>query len=54
MRKLEVKKLSDFEIIEKRWFWGDSISTEAQNQVYIKSSKSSGRKRGDGAVEYCM
>jgi PBP1b-binding outer membrane lipoprotein LpoB len=31
--KMEVKKLSDFEIIEEAMVWGDSISTEAQNQL---------------------
>jgi len=45
------KSIRILRLSKKRWSWGDSISTEAQKPSYIKSSKSSGQKKGDGAVE---
>jgi hypothetical protein len=51
--KMEVKKLSDFEIIEEAMVWGDSISTEAQNQLISNLKKAVAEKGADGAVEYC-
>jgi hypothetical protein len=51
--KMEVKKLSDFEIIEEAMVWGDSISKEAQNQLISNLQKAVAEKGVDGAVEYC-
>ncbi len=51
--KMEVKKLSDFEIIEEAMVWGDSISKEAQNQLISNLQKAVTEKGVDGAVEYC-
>jgi hypothetical protein len=51
--KMEVKKLSDFEIIEEAMVWGDSISIEAQNQLMSNLQKAVAEKGVDGAVEYC-
>jgi len=38
----------------KAMVWGDSISTEAQKPVYIKSSKKQCRKRGDEQLNIAM
>ncbi|MFT4856305.1 MAG: hypothetical protein ACI9UV_000288 [Algoriphagus sp.] len=51
--KMEVKKLSDFEIIEEAMVWGDSISIEAQDQLMSNLQKAVAEKGVDGAVEYC-
>lgn len=51
--KMEVKKLSDFEIIEEAMVWGDSISKEAQNQLISNLKKAMEEKGAPGAVEYC-
>lgn len=51
--KMEVKKLSDFEIIEEAMVWGDSISKEAQDQLMSNLQKAVAEKGVDGAVEYC-
>lgn len=51
--KMEVKKLSDFEIIEEAMVWGDSISKEAQKQLISNLQKAVAEKGVEGAVEYC-
>jgi len=50
LKKMAVKKLSDFEISKKRWSGVTRLVTEAQKPVYIKSSKSSAEKGVDGPL----
>ena len=51
--KMEVKKLSDFQIIEEAMVWGDSISKEAQNQLMTKLQNAIAEKGVAAAVDYC-
>jgi hypothetical protein len=51
--KMEVKKLSDFEIVQEAMVWGDSIATEAQVQLISNLQKAIAEKGVDGAVEFC-
>lgn len=51
--KMEVKKLSDFEIVQEAMVWGDSIATEAQVQLISNLQKAIADKGVDGAVEFC-
>ncbi len=51
--KMEVKKLSDFQIVEEAMTWGDSISKEAQSQLISNLQKAVAEKGVDGAVGYC-
>jgi hypothetical protein len=52
-QKMEVKKLSDFEIVQEATVWGDSIATEAQAQFISNLQKAMADKGVDGAVEFC-
>jgi len=51
--QMEVKKLSDFEIVQEAMAWGDSIATEAQVQLISNLQKAIADKGVDGAVEFC-
>ncbi len=51
--KMEVKKLSDFEIVQEATVWGDLIATEAQAQLISTLQKAIEDKGADGAVEFC-
>lgn len=51
--KMEVKRLSDFEIVQEAMVWGDSIATEAQVQLISNLQKAIADKGVDGAVEFC-
>ncbi len=52
--KMEVKKLSDFEIVQEAIVWGDSIATEAQVQLMTNLQKAIAEEGVAGAVEYCQ
>jgi hypothetical protein len=52
-QKMEVKKLSDFEITQEAMVWGDSISTEAQRQLMSNLQNAVTEKGVEGAVEFC-
>jgi hypothetical protein len=52
-QKMEVKKLSDFEIVQEATVWGDSIATEAQAQLISNLQKAIEENGVDGAVEFC-
>ncbi|MDF2156651.1 DUF3365 domain-containing protein [Algoriphagus sp. CAU 1675] len=50
---MEVKKLSEAEIIEEALIWGDSISMEAQQQLVSNLQKAIAEKGVAGAIEFC-
>jgi len=51
--KMEVKKLSDFEIVQEATVWGNSIAAEVQAQLTSNLQKAIEDKGVDGAVEFC-
>ncbi len=52
-KNMEVKKLSESQIIQEGMIWGDSISTEAQNQLISNLQKAIEEKGVAGAIGFC-
>jgi hypothetical protein len=52
-KNMEVKKLSESDIIQQGMLWGDSISTEAQTQLISALQNAVSEKGVTGAVEFC-
>jgi hypothetical protein len=52
-KNMEVKKLSESEIIQEGMLWGDSISTEAQKQLISNLQKAIEEKGVAGAIGFC-
>jgi hypothetical protein len=52
-KNMEVKRLTEVEILEAAMSWGDSISAEAQQQLISNLQKAIEEKGVPGAVEYC-
>lgn len=52
-KNMEVKKLSESEIIQEGMIWGDSISTEAQKQLISNLQKAIEEKGVAGAIGFC-
>lgn len=50
---MEVKKLSEAEIIEAAIIWGDSISLEAQKQLVGQLQQAISERGIPGAIEFC-
>ncbi|WP_297336456.1 DUF3365 domain-containing protein [Algoriphagus sp.] len=50
---MEVKKLNEAEIFEAAMVWGDSISTEAQQQLLGQLQEAIAEKGVPGAIEFC-
>ncbi|TFV96299.1 DUF3365 domain-containing protein [Algoriphagus kandeliae] len=50
---MEVKKLSEAEIIDAAMVWGDSISMEAQQQLVNQLQQAISEKGIPGAIEFC-
>lgn len=52
-KNMEVKRLSEAEILEEAMIWGDSISTEAQMQLISQLQKGISEKGVPEAIEFC-
>ena len=52
-RHLEVKRISEAQIIEEAMIWGDSISQEAQKELIAKLQASIAEVGIPGAIEFC-
>ncbi|GAB2493996.1 Tll0287-like domain-containing protein [Algoriphagus taiwanensis] len=52
-KNMEVKRLSEAEILEEAMIWGDSISTEAQMQLISQLQNAISEKGVPGAIEFC-
>lgn len=52
-KNMEVKKLSESEIIQEAMIWGDSISNEAQKQLISNLQKAIEEKGVSGAIGFC-
>nr|WP_041779564.1 DUF3365 domain-containing protein [Belliella baltica] len=52
-KSMEVKKLSEVEILDEAMAWGEEISSEAQNQLISALQKAIEEKGISEAVEYC-
>ena len=52
-KNMEVKKLSESEIIQEAMIWGDSISREAQKQFISNLQKAIEEKGVTGAIGFC-
>lgn len=52
-KSMEVKKLSEVEILEEAMAWGEEISTEAQNQLISTLQKGIADKGVPEAIEFC-
>lgn len=50
---MEVKRLTEAEILEEAMIWGDSISTEAQSQLLSALQKAIAENGVPGAVDFC-
>lgn len=50
---MEVKRLTEVEIIEEAMIWGDSITTEAQAQLMAALQKAIEEKGAAEALEFC-
>lgn len=50
---MEVKRLTEVEILEEAMEWGDSITTEAQAQLISKLQQAITEKGTVGALEFC-
>lgn len=50
---MEVKRLTEVEILEEAMGWGDSIATEAQSQLLSALKKAIAEKGTEGALEFC-
>lgn len=52
-KNMEVKKLSESDIIQEAMIWGDSISNEAQKQLISTLQKAIEEKGVAGAIGFC-
>ncbi len=52
-RSMEVKKLSEAQILEEAMYWGDSISREAQAQLIGQLEKAIEEKGWADAITFC-
>ncbi len=52
-KNMEVKKLSESEIIQEAMIWGDSISKEAQKQLISNLQKAIADEGVSGAIGFC-
>ncbi|GMQ28940.1 DUF3365 domain-containing protein [Algoriphagus confluentis] len=52
-KNMEVKKLSEAEILEEAMIWGDSISTEAQMELISQLQNAISERGVPGAIEFC-
>lgn len=52
-KSMEVKKLSEVEILDEAMAWGEEISAEAQNQLVSTLQKAIAEKGVPEAVEFC-
>lgn len=52
-RSMEVKRITEVEIIEKAMVWGDSITLEAQNNLLSSLQKAISENEFSGAIEFC-
>jgi hypothetical protein len=50
---MEVKRITEVEIIQEAMVWGDSITQEAQNQLVSSLQKAISEQGVVGAIEYC-
>lgn len=50
---MEVKRLTEAEILQEAMIWGDSISSEAQTQLISNLKKAIEEKGVDGAIDFC-
>lgn len=50
---MEVKRLTEAEILQEAMIWGDSISSEAQNQLISNLKKAIEEKGVEGAIGFC-
>ena len=53
-RNMEVKRLTEAEIIEEAMEWGDSITTEAQEQLISNLQNSISANGITGAIDFCQ
>ncbi len=52
-RSMEVKRITEVEIIQEAMVWGDSITLEAQNQLVSSLSQAISDKGIPGAIDFC-
>ena len=50
---MEIKRLTEVEILEEAMVWGDSITSEAQKQLISNLQKAIEEKGVPGAIEFC-
>ncbi|RIW18549.1 DUF3365 domain-containing protein [Algoriphagus lacus] len=50
---MEIKKLTEVEILDEAMIWGDSITSEAQKQLITNLQKAIEDKGVPGAIEFC-
>ncbi|HSF52152.1 MAG TPA: DUF3365 domain-containing protein [Algoriphagus sp.] len=50
---MEVKRVTEVEILEEAMIWGDSITTEAQTQLMSKLQNAIAENGTVGAIEFC-
>ncbi len=53
-RNMEVKRLTEAEIINEAMIWGDSITKEAQNQLITQLQQAIENQGFPGAIEFCQ
>lgn len=53
-RNMEVKRLTEAEILEEAMVWGDSITKEAQAQLINQLQEAISEKGVPGAIEFCQ
>lgn len=51
---MEVKRITEVEIIEEAMLWGDSITTEAQNNLLFNLQKAISENEFEGAIAFCQ
>ena len=52
-KNMEVKRLTEVEILEEAMIWGDSITQEAQNSLMEQLQTAISEKGVSGAIEFC-
>jgi hypothetical protein len=52
-RSMEVKRITEVEIIQEAMVWGDSITLEAQNQLLTNLQKAIAEEGLPGAIDFC-
>lgn len=50
---MEIKRLTEVEILDEAMIWGDSISSEAQEQLISSLQSAVAEKGVSGAIEFC-